>query len=124
MVGRPLGVITANSAPLTHDHLRAAGVDESMQVVIAGLEHCSNFVSTFLRDSPRLDFAAVEREVVGTAEGLLRKLPNIGAFVCECHNLGPYGSAIQRATQRPVFDIFSLIAMVKQAITKPSFPVG
>jgi hypothetical protein len=123
IVGRPLGVITANSAALTHDHLRAAGVNESMQVVIAGLEDCPSFASTFLQDSPRLDFAAVEREVVGTAEALLRKVPDIGAFVCECHNLAPYGPAIQWATERPVFDIFSLIAMVKQAITKPAFPV-
>ena len=123
MVNGPLGIITANSAALTHDHLRAAGMDESMQVVISGLEHCSNFASTFLQDTPRLDFAAVEREVVGAGEALLRKVPDIGAFICECHSSAPYGPAIERATGRPVFDIFPLIAMVTQAIAKPTFPV-
>jgi hypothetical protein len=121
MVQRPIGVITANAAALTPAHLRAAGVDGSIPVLIGGLEDREAFASAILRDGPELDAQAVEGEVVETAQALLERNPEIGAFVCECHNLAPYGPAIQRATGRPVFDIFSLIALVIQAVAKPVF---
>ncbi|MDR5695478.1 MAG: aspartate/glutamate racemase family protein [Armatimonadota bacterium] len=121
MIQRPVGVITANAAALTPDHLRAAGVDASIPVLIGGLEEREAFASAILRDGPELDAMAVEREVVETAWALLERNPEIGAFVCECHNLAPYGPAIQRTTGRPVFDIFSLIALVSQAVAKPVF---
>jgi hypothetical protein len=123
MVQRPVGVITADAAALTGEHLQAAGADASMPVHVAGLEGCEAFASAILRDGPRLDPVAVEHEVVATAQALLRREPGIGAFVCECHNLAPYGPAIQRVTGRPVFDIFSLVALVNQAVVKPTFPV-
>ncbi len=123
MVQRPVGVITADATALTKEHLQAAGVDASMPVHVAGLEQCEAFASAILRDGPSLDRVAVEHEVVATAHALLRREPRIGAFVCECHNLAPYGPAIQRATGRPVFDIFSLVALVAQAVVKPTFPV-
>ncbi len=122
MVQRPIGILTASAAALTQEHVRAAGVDASMPVLVAGLEDAPAFASAILRDGPVLDREVVEREVVAAAESLARREPDIGAFVCECHNLAPYGPAIQRATGRPVFDIFSLIALVAQAAAKPAFP--
>lgn len=120
---KPIGVITANAAALSPEHLRAAGVDSTVPVTIAGLEGCKAFASAILQDGPTLDPVIVEGEVVRTAQGLLAREPAIGAFVCECHNLAPYGPAIQRATGRPVYDIFSLIAQVMQAGVKPTFPL-
>ncbi len=123
LIQKPIGVITANAAALSPEHLRAAGVDSAVPVIIAGLEAREAFASAILRDGPTLDPVAVEGEVVETAQDLLAREPRIGAFVCECHNLAPYGPAIQRVTSRPVFDIFSLIAQVMQARVKPTFPL-
>ncbi len=123
LVQRPIGIITADAGSLTPGHLRAAGVDPAVQVHIAGLEACSAFASAILHDGSTLDPVAVEAEVAEVAHQLVRTEPAIGAVVCECHNLAPYGPAIQRATSRPVFDIFSLIAQVIQAGLKPTFPV-
>jgi hypothetical protein len=43
------------------------------------------------------------------------------AFVCECHNLPPFSTAIQAATGKPVFDILSLVAFALQGFSKPRF---
>jgi len=47
--------------------------------------------------------------VADAAQELLERYPDIKAFVCECHNLPPFGQAIQRRIGRPVFDILSLV---------------
>ncbi len=122
MMRKPIGIITADAGALTLDHFRAAGVDASIPVVVSGLERSPAFASAILRGGPALDQAAVEQEVAAAAATLLRREPRIGAFVCECHNLAPYAPAIQRATGRPVFDIFSLIALAAQAVARPVFP--
>ncbi len=121
LVRRPVGILTANAAALTPEHLRAAGIAPSAPVTVGGLEAQPAFSAAILQDGPALDAAAVEAGVVGVARELLRATPDLGAFVCECHNLAPYGPAVQRATGRPVFDIFSLLALVAQAAAKPTF---
>ena len=52
---------------------------------------------------------------------LLERYPDIKAFVCECHNLPPFGQAIQRRIDRPVFDILSLVGFALQGFNKPAF---
>jgi hypothetical protein len=120
MVRGSIGVITANGSALNAEHLRAAGAGDA-PVVVAGMEQYSAFSAAILAQTAPPDFPVVEREVVSAAKTLLAGRPDIGAFVFECHNLAPYAPAVQRETGRPIFDIFSLIALVWQAIAKPSF---
>jgi hypothetical protein len=120
MVRGSIGVITADARALSPEHLRAAGADGA-PVYVAGLEECPAFSAAILRQTAPPDVDVVTREVVSVSEGLLRSHPDIGAFVFECHNLAPYAPAVQRATGRPIFDIFSLIALTSQAVAKPSF---
>jgi hypothetical protein len=51
----------------------------------------------------------------------MRTWPDIKAFVCECHNLPPFSTAIQAATRKPVFDILSVVAFALQGFSKPRF---
>jgi hypothetical protein len=112
LTGRPVGVITANARALSARHLAVACGGLEVPVVVAGLEDRPAFRSAILEDGPELDPERVEAEVVETAAGLVRSVPDIGALLFECHNLPPYAAAVQKATGRPVFHIFHLVDLV------------
>jgi len=75
-----------------------------------------------LEDSDRVDTGAVQQEVLDAARDLMAAHPDIGAFVCECHNLAPYAPAVAKSMQRPVFDIISFAHWVYGAMAKRDFP--
>jgi hypothetical protein len=115
-----IGLITADARALTSAHLAAANAD-AVPMVIAGLEECEAFAAPLLRDEGEIDLDAVEDAVVTTAKRMMAQHPDLAAFVFECHNLAPFGAAVQRATGRPVFDVLSLLSLVVHATSKPTF---
>lgn len=116
-----VGVITGNSRLLTEKHLRGAGIDSSIPVVIAGLENEEEFCTSILRDGSTMHVEKVESEVVKVSKQLISKNPDIGAIVFSCGNLPPYASAVQEATGLPVFDISTLVNMVHDAVVRRRF---
>jgi hypothetical protein len=121
IVGGPVGVITANDACLTREHLAAAGVTDDMPIAIVGLQSRKEFADPLLNGIGDMDLPVVERCVVDAAKELLRTSPDTKAFVCECHNLPPFSDAIRRETGKPVFDILTLIGGSLQALDKAAF---
>jgi hypothetical protein len=115
-----IGVITADAGALTSEHLLAAHA-ERVPMAIAGLEACEAFAAPLLRDEGEIDCDAVEDAVVSVATRMMSEHPDIAAFVFECHNLAPFGRAVQRATRRPVFDVLSLLSLVVHGAAKPTF---
>jgi Asp/Glu/hydantoin racemase len=121
MTGRRVGVITACSETLTEKHLRAANVGEDIPIAIAGLENQPEFKRVILENSETMDPSQIEKEVIETAIMLVKKHPDIGSIVLECHNLSPYSAAIQEKIGLPVFDIVSFVKFVHQAVVKQRF---
>jgi Asp/Glu/hydantoin racemase len=121
MTGRRVGVITACSETLTEKHLRAANVSEDIPIAIAGLENQPEFKRVILENSETMDPSQIEKEVIETAIMLVKKHPDIGSIVLECHNLSPYSAAIQEKIGLPVFDIVSFVKFVHQAVVKQRF---
>jgi len=119
---RRVGIITANAQRLTSSVLTCAGIGTELPIAIAGLEQAPAFRDPILKDGASLDREQVEREVVSSAEVLLRDHPEIGSFVFECHNLAPYAQTVQRVTGKPVFDIIDYAAWVYAAVCKRDFP--
>jgi|RhiMetdeSRZDD1v2_1073273.scaffolds.fasta_scaffold94868_5 hypothetical protein len=115
-----IGLITADARALSPAHLAAARADR-VPMAIAGLEEYEVFAAPLLRDEGEIDLDAVESVVVATADRMLSEHPDIAAFVFECHNLAPFGAAVQRATGRPVYDVLSLLSLVMQGTSKPAF---
>lgn len=111
LVQKPIGIITANDAVLTDVHLNAAGVAD-IPLVIRGLQTCDAFAAAFLRCDAPIDSEAIGRAIEATALETIKEYPDIGAFIFECHNLGTWRQRVQQATQRPVFDVISLVTMV------------
>jgi Asp/Glu/hydantoin racemase len=102
-----VGVVTADLASLTGEHLRA--VDARADTPIEGLAHDSRFRATVLDDRVELDRAEAERATVAAAERLVARRPDVAAIVLECTNMPPYADAVRAATGLPVHDVTTLI---------------
>ena len=114
-LGRRAGVITIDAASLDADHLRAAGAD--VDTPIEGIEAGSAFQRCLLDDEPVLDADDAQRQVVGAAQRLLERRPDIGDIVLECTNMPPYADVVRRATGRRVHDITTLLAQRLAAVS-------
>ncbi|WP_439360357.1 hypothetical protein [Bradyrhizobium sp. DASA03007] len=119
-----VGIITANDEALTESYLQLAGVSDDIPIAVLGLQHHKEFADPYLNGVGRLDLQRIEDSVACASQRLLQRCPDIKAFVCECHNLPPFGRAIQRRTGKPVFDILSLVSFALHGINKPIFARG
>jgi maleate cis-trans isomerase len=124
LVNGRVGIITANDDALTMAHLKLAGVSDDVPIAVRGMQHHREFADPLLNGVGQMDLGKMEVCVADAARELLDRHPDIKAFVCECHNLPPFGQAIQRKTGAPVFDILSLVGFARQAFDKVAFARG
>lgn len=120
--GKKIGIITSNSKlffELKDEILSKAGVNPSTPVAIAGLEDEKNLAN--VTNEPFLDFKKAESDVVKVAKKLVLENPDVGAIQLECHNLPPYGKALQDATGLPIFDILTLVDLIYGATVKKRY---
>ena len=106
-VGERVGVVTADAASLSADHLRAVGARDDTP--IEGLAVGSRFRATLLDDLETLDEREARRATVAAAERLVARRPDVRTIVLECTNLPPYAEAVRSATGLPVHDITTLV---------------
>ena len=116
--GRKIGLVVADSRRMSERILANAGVDDSIPVVITGMEKQPAFWSAIVEENGRLDSDAVERAAVSVATELVQKNPDIGALLLECSDLPPYAAAIQEAVRLPVFDFITMINHVHSAVAQ------
>jgi len=113
---RVVGIMTADASALGAEHFGGAGITPEMPVVVAGLETEKEFTRVLLADLPALDVDAARGEHVAVARRLVAAHPEVGAIVFECTNMPPYRADVQEATGRPVFDVTTLVRMVRDAV--------
>ncbi len=115
-----IGVICATKKGLTEETLRAAGIEDTTSLVIAGLENTEEFGG--LVDCTKHEFcnSKVRKEVVSAAKELVENNP-VGAILLECSDLPPYAIDIQRAVNLPVFDYISLHNWIHHAVLKKPY---
>lgn len=112
---RTIGVITANRASLSEDHLRNVGIGKEVAMTIQGLETCTEWGKIFTAPDEKIDLPTVARDVIAVSRKMLQ-MADIGAFVLECTDLPPFAEAIRRATGRPVFDFVTMTNWVYQSV--------
>ncbi len=115
-----IGVITADAANLTAEHLRQAGADAA-RLTVCGLEDQPNFREAIFGGNGRIDPPAVETEVVAVARRMVGADPAIRALLFECANLPPYASTVQKAVDLPVYDFVTMIHHVHSALERTPF---
>ena len=121
-----VGIITASAANLTERHFNAVGwSSEQIPVAVIGMEEDleRRFGYRNLRRHVREPEAIAEMEegMAWMAKRLVEREPSIGAIVLECTNMPPFADAIQRAVNRPVFDVVTMINMVHESVTRTRY---
>jgi len=117
-----VGIITIYSRSLTEKHLSAVGVDQVPHIIV-GTEDEEEFSRVILDDEIELDVEKSRNELIRVAKKMKSDSPNVGAIVLECTNMPPYAAPIQKETGLPIFDIYTLVNMVYQAVVRKDFRV-
>ncbi|MEW5424381.1 aspartate/glutamate racemase family protein [Amorphus sp. 3PC139-8] len=113
---RVVGVLMSGLRFLSERHLTAVGVTPGTNYVLHGamddrkIPQFDNLWNDDLRpDPPTADYEQAEREIVAVAADFARQHPQMGAMVLECTGFQPFGRAIQREIEMPVFSWSTLL---------------
>jgi hypothetical protein len=115
-VGKRLGVLTFSARDLAPAHLAAAGAPAD--TAVEGLAPDGVFHKAIYEQPCADSVAAREAEVVAAARRLIARERNIGALLFECTNFPPHRGAVERATGLPVYDVFTLVALLRSATSR------
>lgn len=115
-----VGILTADAANLTPEHLRRAGGDAD-RITVFGLENEPFFREAIFSGSGRLEVEKVAAEVVAQARRMVTEDPAVRAILLECSNLPPYAAAVQEAVDLPVYDFVTMLHYVRSALTRTPF---
>lgn len=118
---KKIGIITFDSQALTKEHLLAAGIDENIPLIIAGMENSTAFAGFLKGDRNTVDVESCLAEHAALVKEMKKREPSLGALVLECTNMPPYSRKIQEILDIPVFDIISLINWVYLGLTPTCF---
>ncbi len=114
--GRKVGVVTADASTLS-PVLAKTGWDSPERIAVGGMEACPIFRRMILEPDPPadLDTLALQGEVVGVVDQLLKRESSVGALLLECTNLPPYRQALRETFGLPVFDVIDLACLLQRA---------
>jgi hypothetical protein len=112
--GKRLGVLTFSARDLTPAHFVAAGAPADTPV--EGVQQDGVFQKAIYEQPCDDSVSAREAEVVAAARRLIERHSDIGAILFECTNFPPHRAAVKAATGLPVYDVFTLIGMLRSAV--------
>ncbi len=105
--GKRVGVLSVHGDRITPEHWDAVGAAHDTPVM--GTEGGREFTRVMLGDTPDIDYAMCEQDILEAGAELLRRHPEVGAIVCENHNMGPYAAAMQRHLRVPIFTVYTFV---------------
>ncbi len=112
--GKRLGVLTFSARDLTPVHFVAAGAPADTPV--EGVQQDGVFQKAIYEQPCDDSISAREAEVVAAANRLIERHKDIGAILFECTNFPPHRGAVEKATGLPVYDVFTLIGLLRSAM--------
>ncbi len=111
-----VGVLAALKQYMTPAHLEAVGVLPDSNFVLGGAMddgRCHEFDNLWIGSKrpeiPQANYAKAEQEFVGVAKEFYESHSNMGALVLECTGFQPFGRALQREIDIPVFSWGTLL---------------
>jgi hypothetical protein len=111
--GKRLGVLTFSANDLTPAHFAAAGAPADTPV--EGVAPDGVFRRAIYGQPCDDSVEARGAEVVAAGRRLVERHPDIGAILFECTNFPPHRAAVEAALSLPVYDIFTLIGVLRSA---------
>lgn len=119
---KSVGIVCAFQKYLTDVHLKNVGIDLNSNFVIQGAAEygCTQFDNLWDYKKrpavPQAYYDKAEEDMVSLCKELVEKNPNIGAIMLECTGMQPFGRAIQREVDLPVFSWGTLLDYAYSAV--------
>ena len=105
--GKRVGVLSVQGNRITPEHWDAVGAPHDTPVM--GTEGGREFTRVMLGDTVDMDYELAEQDILEAGEGLLAKHPEIGAIVCENHNMAPYAAALNARLRVPIYTVYTFV---------------
>jgi hypothetical protein len=105
--GKRVGVLSVHGDRITPEHWDAIGAPHDTPVM--GTENGKEFTRVMLGDTLDMDYALAEKDILEAGEELLRRHPEVGAIVCENHNMAPYAAALNARLGIPIFTVYTFV---------------
>ena len=117
--GKRVGVLTEHGDRNTPEHWKACGAPHDTPVI--GTEGGREFTRVLLNDEIEIDYALAEQDILEAGEKLLKKHPEVGALVLECHNLAPYSRALNDLLRIPIYDVYTFVCWFHSGLQPRDF---
>ena len=117
--GKRVGVLSVHAGRITPEHWDAVGAAHDTPVM--GTENGTEFTRVMLNDEIEIDYDLSRREIVGAGEELLKKHPDVGAIVCENHNMAPYAKALNARLRIPIFTVYTFVTWFQAGLAPRDF---
>jgi len=117
--GKRVGVITIQGEHLTAEHFIAAGADPTTPFI--GTENGKEFTRAVFENEPELDYELAEQDLLQAGEELLRRHPEVGALVLECHNFACFSHALNQKLMIPVYDVYTFVKWFHSGLSPRNF---
>src|SRR3954453_21158252 len=117
--GKRVGVLSVHGARVTTEHWDAVGAPHDTPVM--GTENGREFTRVMLGDEIELDYEAAQRDILEAGEELLRRHADVGAIVCENHNMAPYAAALNAHVRVPIFTVYTFVTWFQAGLAPRHF---
>ena len=124
MIGKKkkVGIIVASKSSITEEFLSPAGIDDSINYTIEGLDSSQEFNDCIMRGTRTdLDVDLLRKDVIDITKNFVDKNPDIGAILLECTTLPTFSADIQEVTNLPVFDYITFINSIYHAVVQKRY---
>lgn len=112
---KKLCIVCATEASMNARVFEQCCITDAARLVIRQMKGHPEF-DRMLKGQDPMDPYRMRDEVVAVCTGAIRDEPTIAAFLLQCSDLPPFGTDIQTATGRPVFDMTLLIRWLQSAV--------
>lgn len=117
--GKRVGVLSVQGDRITPDHWDAVGAPHDTPVM--GTENGREFTRVMLGDTIDMDYEAAEQDIMEAGDALLRRHPEVGAIVCENHNMAPYAAALNARLRIPIFTVYTFVTWFQAGLAPRDF---
>jgi hypothetical protein len=117
--GKRVGVLSVHGDRITPDHWDAVGAPHDTPVM--GTENGTEFTRVMLNDEIEHDYEAAERDILDAGEALLKRHSEVGAIVCENHNMAPYAKALNARLRVPIFTVYTFVTWFQAGLAPRDF---
>ena len=117
--GKRVGVLSVQGNRITPEHWDAVGAPHDTPVM--GTENGREFTRVMLGDTIDMDYEAAEQDIMEAGDELLRRHPDVGAIVCENHNMAPYAAALNARLSIPIFTVYTFVTWFQAGLAPRDF---